>query len=79
MITAAVQQHKVIEALKLVAKRFITKPFDIEEILTLGSSNQRETAVCWNKNTGRPVYNAIVWQCARGEAICNKIAEDGNA
>ena len=58
-----------------VVKNVVEKAgIDKEEILTLGISNQRETAVCWNKNTGRPVYNAIVWQCARGEAICNKIA-----
>ena len=63
-----------------VVKNVVEKAgIDKEEILTLGISNQRETAVCWNKNTGRPVYNAIVWQCARGEAICNKIAEDGYA
>ncbi|MFQ9750120.1 MAG: FGGY family carbohydrate kinase [Anaerobutyricum soehngenii] len=54
-----------------VVKNVVEKAgIDKEEILTLGISNQRETAVCWNKNTGRPVYNAIVWQCARGEAIC---------
>ena len=59
-----------------VVKNVVEKAgIDKEEILTLGISNQRETAVCWNKNTGRPVYNAIVWQCARGEAICNNIPE----
>ena len=48
-----------------VVKNVVEKAgIDKEEILTLGISNQRETAVCWNKNTGRPVYNAIVWQCA---------------
>lgn len=51
-----------------------------EEIAGLGISNQRETSVVWNKTTGEPVYNAIVWQCARGEAICQRIAKkDGNA
>ena len=65
-----------IQVVKIVVEK---AGIDKEEILTLGISNQRETAVCWNKNTGRPVYNAIVWQCARGEAICNKIAEDGYA
>lgn len=46
-----------------------------EEIAGLGISNQRETAVVWNKKTGEPVYNAIVWQCARGEAICQRIVQ----
>jgi glycerol kinase len=37
----------------------------VEEIATIGITNQRETTVCWDKNTGKPVYNAIVWQCRR--------------
>ena len=39
-----------------------------------GISNQRETALAWKKD-GRPVYNAVVWQCARGEGICSRIAD----
>lgn len=54
----------------LVEKAGIEK----SEIAGIGLSNQRETAVVWNKSTGKPVYNAIVWQCARGAAICEKIA-----
>ena len=50
-----------------------------ENIAGLGISNQRETAMAWDKQSGNPVFNAIVWQCARGEAICNKIAAEGNA
>lgn len=53
---------------------------DKGKIAGLGISNQRETAVVWNKTTGEPVYNAVVWQCARGEAICQEIAKtEGNA
>ena len=62
-----------------VVKNVVEKAgIDKEEILGLGISNQRETAVCWNKQTGRPVYNAIVGQCARGADICEKIAADGH-
>lgn len=43
-----------------------------EEIVGAGISNQRETALSWDRE-GRPVYNAIVWQCARGEAICQRL------
>ena len=39
---------------------------DKNEIVTLGISNQRETAMVWDRATGKPVYNAVVWQCARG-------------
>ncbi len=42
-------------------------------------TNQRETVVVWNKNTGEPVYNAIVWQCSRGTEICNKLIDDGKS
>ena len=46
-----------------------------EEVAGLGISNQRETVLAWNKKTGEPVYNAIVWQCARGEAICKELKD----
>ena len=63
-----------------VVKNVVEKAgIDKEEILTLGISNQRETAVCWNKNTGRPVYNAIVWQCARAVDVCARVEAAGAA
>ncbi|MDL2278354.1 glycerol kinase GlpK [Parabacteroides sp. OttesenSCG-928-G07] len=40
-------------------------------------TNQRETAVVWNKNTGKPVYNAVVWQCMRGADICRDLRVQG--
>ena len=48
-----------------------------ESLAVLGISNQRETSVCWNRRTGRPVYNAIVWQCARGAEICAELEARG--
>jgi len=50
---------------------------DKSQVVGLGISNQRETVAVWDKVTGEPVYNAIVWQCSRGEEICNKIDERG--
>lgn len=50
---------------------------DKKEIAVVGISNQRETAMIWDKKTGRKVYNAIVWQCARGEGICRQLQEQG--
>jgi len=50
---------------------------DPAAIAALGISNQRETALAWDAATGQPVYNAIVWQCARGQAICDRIAAEG--
>lgn len=52
---------------------------DPERIACVGISNQRETALAWDRGTGKPVYNAIVWQCARGEAICKRLEEQGAA
>jgi glycerol kinase len=49
---------------------------DKSQIIGVGISNQRETAAVWDKTTGEPVYNAIVWQCARGEDICRQITEN---
>lgn len=51
-----------------------TKP---EEIAAIGITNQRETTVVWNKNTGKPVYNAIVWQDRRTAAICDALKAKG--
>ena len=43
------------------------------EIAALGITNQRETTVVWDRHTGKPVYNAIVWQCRRTAAICDEL------
>ena len=43
----------------------------------MGITNQRETAVVWDKNTGKPYYNAVVWQDTRTDKICNELAKDG--
>ena len=48
-----------------------------EQIAAIGITNQRETAIVWNKQTGEPIYNAIVWQCRRTADICEKLKSDG--
>lgn len=47
------------------------------DIAAIGITNQRETTVVWNKFTGRPVYNAIVWQCRRTAPYCDKLVAKG--
>lgn len=59
----------------LVEKAGINK----NDLAVLGISNQRETAMVWNRTTGKPVYNAVVWQCARGAQICEEIEKAGDA
>ena len=48
-----------------------------DEIAAIGITNQRETTVVWDKNTGKPVYNAIVWQCRRTASICDDLKKKG--
>ena len=47
------------------------------DIAAIGITNQRETTICWNKRTGRPVYNAIVWQCRRTAPYCDQLSQEG--
>ncbi|MDA3733134.1 glycerol kinase GlpK [Niameybacter massiliensis] len=47
------------------------------DIAALGITNQRETTVVWDKATGRPIYNAIVWQCRRTSEYCDSLKEEG--
>lgn len=50
---------------------------DAKEIDSIGITNQRETTVVWDRKTGRPIYNAIVWQCRRTAKIANDLVEEG--
>jgi glycerol kinase len=49
----------------------------IEEVAALGITNQRETTVVWDKTTGKPIHNAIVWQCRRTAGICDDLKDRG--
>lgn len=46
-----------------------------DQIAAIGITNQRETTIVWNKETGKPVYNAIVWQCRRTAEMCDKLKQ----
>ena len=59
--------NDVLEKVKVTSK----------EILSIGITNQRETVVVWNKKTGKPIYNAIVWQDRRTAGYCNKLKDQG--
>ncbi|MEG2787539.1 MAG: glycerol kinase GlpK [Romboutsia sp.] len=48
-----------------------------DEIAAIGITNQRETTIVWDKNTGKPIYNAIVWQCRRTADLCDRLKEKG--
>ncbi|MCX7883418.1 MAG: glycerol kinase GlpK, partial [Caloramator sp.] len=69
---------EILESQIQVAKDAILKAgAKPEDIASIGITNQRETTVVWDKNTGKPIYNAIVWQCRRTASICDKLKEDG--
>ncbi len=51
----------------------------IADITAIGITNQRETFVLWDKHSGKPLYNAIVWQCRRSTEICEQIKNEGKA
>ncbi len=51
----------------------------IQNIAGIGITNQRETAVVWDRHTSQPVYNAIVWQDRRTAAYCDELKKDGTA
>ena len=48
-----------------------------KDIAAIGITNQRETTVVWDKRTGVPVYNAIVWQCRRTADMCDELKAKG--
>ncbi|WP_028771841.1 glycerol kinase GlpK [Shewanella waksmanii] len=48
-----------------------------DEVAAIGITNQRETTVVWDKHTGKPIHNAIVWQCRRSQPICESLKQQG--
>jgi len=65
-----------LRAIKDVIKNSGISPSEIDSI---GITNQRETTVIWNKDTGQPVYNAIVWQDRRTANFCDKLKEENKS
>jgi len=65
---------KTLMAIDVVLK---DKGIQIGDIAVLAITNQRETAVVWDRETGKPVYNAVVWQCQRAADICKELEQNG--
>ena len=61
----------------VVSELLATTGIGPEEIAAIGITNQRETTVVWERKTGKPIYNAIVWQCRRTSAICDELKARG--
>ncbi|MBR4036842.1 MAG: glycerol kinase GlpK [Oscillospiraceae bacterium] len=61
----------------VMIEAIVKSGIDPSEIAGIGITNQRETTILWDKKTGRPVYNAIVWQCRRTADICDDLVARG--
>ncbi|NWF69861.1 MAG: glycerol kinase GlpK [Chloroflexi bacterium] len=54
-----------------------SKKIDARQVAAIGITNQRETTVVWDRKSGQPVYNAIVWQCRRTAELCDQLKTEG--
>ena len=76
-------EHDPIEILGsqvgVVSEALIRAKTTAKEIAAIGITNQRETTIIWDRKTGAPVYNAIVWQCRRTAPYCDELKEKGYA
>ena len=61
----------------VIPEAIIRAGVSIEDIAAIGITNQRETTIVWDKRTGKPVYNAIVWQCRRTAEYCEQLKAQG--
>ncbi|MBN1482877.1 glycerol kinase GlpK [candidate division KSB1 bacterium] len=70
--------EEIFEKTKIAIKNVLRESkTDFSEIAAVAISNQRETVAIWDRKSGKPVYNAIVWQCQRGAATCKVLKEQG--
>ena len=72
-------EHDPIEILNTQLEVFeeLINTISLSDIISIGITNQRETTVIWDKETGKPLYNAIVWQDKRTSEICDQMKKDG--
>ena len=61
----------------VIAEALVRAGASMADVEAVGVSNQRETTLVWDARTGEPIYNAIVWQCRRTAAMCDKLKEEG--
>ncbi len=80
--TPSFVEHDPIEILSAqysaITECIIKSGLNVSDISCVGITNQRETVVVWNRFTGEPVYNAIVWQCRRTAPLCEELKAQGH-
>ena len=62
-------------SIRVLQTLLLENDIPLDSVTALGISNQRETSVAWNRKTGKPLDNAIVWQCTRSHEICEELSE----
>jgi len=67
----------LVNTYQAVEQLILKSAIDKNDIVSVAITNQRETVVVWDKRTGKPVYNAVVWQCNRGTQICEELIASG--
>lgn len=65
-----------LSVLGVMAEALITGEINAEDIASIGITNQRETTVVWDKKTGKPIYNALVWQSRQSQDVCDQLKAD---
>ena len=63
--------------LRAITKAITSGGVNPDEVMAMGITNQRETTIVWNRHTGKPVFNAIVWQCRRTSQLCEELEIKG--
>lgn len=66
-----------IKTLGVMAEALIVEQIAASDIVSIGITNQRETTVVWDKETGEPIYHALVWQSRQSQYVCSKLIADG--
>ena len=62
---------------RVIAAALAKEKIHASDLVSIGITNQRETTLVWDRHTGQPLYNAIVWQCTRSLAICQQLIDAG--
>lgn len=63
--------------IRIINNLLCEKKISTSTITSIAITNQRETAMIWDRHSGRPVYNAVVWQCQRGAELCARLRDEG--
>src|SRR5512133_3264589 len=65
--------------LQAIRQVWMQNPDRVREVQSISITNQRETFVVWDSQTGEPLHHAIVWQCRRGDKFCARLTAEGYA